>query len=225
MRGFLKFACLLALPVVAPAVTISTGAANWQVSQTSQSFAGYTGQAAGAGSAVNGPALGVVGNAAVLTGTIPTAFGWANAFGDGQWVGQLATDGNFPAPAGAQPGTYTYTLTLSNILAGVLNFQFATDNAVTFRVLSNGSEVYNSGVQVGFGLVSPAAVNYSAGTLVLEAVVQNGFSSGVNVRNPSGLLVVGATTDNQVPGIPEPSTYAMLGLGAAGMIVARMRRS
>lgn len=225
MRGFMKFAWLplLALPVVAAPVT--TGTANWQVSQTSTSFAGYTGQAAGTGFD-NG--LGTSTNAAViLTDPIPTAFGWAAETGGSQWVGQLATDGNFScaqgATCGAAPGTYTYTLTLANILAGTLNFSFASDNAVTVRVLSNGNQVYNSGVQVGFALTTPSAIAYSAGSLVIEAVVQNGFSSGMNVRNPSGLLVIGSTTD-AVSGVPEPSTYAMLGLGGVGLLVARMRR-
>jgi len=227
MRGFLKFAWLplLALPVVAAPVT--SGTANWQVSQTSTSFAGYTGQAAGTGFD-NGLGIGTSAAAVILSDPIPTGFGWAAEANGAEWIGQLTTDGNFGCPqqqtvCGAAPGTYVYTLTLSNVLAGTLNFSFASDNAVTFRVLSNGGEVYNSGVQVGFALTTPSAIAYSAGTLVLEATVQNGYSSGLNVRNPTGLLVMGATTDN-APGVPEPSTYAMLGLGGAGLLVARMRR-
>ena len=75
----------------------------------------------------------------------------------------------------------------------------------------------------GFGMVG-GTVNWSGGSTVrIVASVTNGLSP---VPSPTGFLLQGQATVNpgNTGGVPEPSTYAMLGLGSVALIAARLRR-
>jgi hypothetical protein len=59
---------------------------------------------------------------------------------------------------------------------------------------------------------------YSATSVLTATVTNNG-----TLANPTGLLVQGLATSNSE--VPEPSTYAMVAIGAVGVLVARRRRA
>jgi hypothetical protein len=239
MRGFLKFAWLplMALPLVAAPINVSTGInSGWQVYQSSVTVTGLpesgtNGTGFDNGLGINSaPASAVVLNPLVTTNYVALNV-WAQPADGAQWIAQRADDFDYrnEASYGAAPGVYTYTLNLGSVVAGSLsNFRFASDDAVTVRILNNGTQIYNSGQRMGFGLYTEATtINFAAGTLVIEATVKNGLvldnGQSRSIRNASGLLVMG-TTQDAASGVPEPSTYAMLGIGGAGLLIARMRR-
>ena len=240
MRGFMKFAWLpvIALTVSASTLNLNTGSAAWQVKQTS--------------GPVNSVPLNQVGAAVVLTGTLPfannldpafAAAAWANPFGGAVWIGQLVTDGQYSdpargitctAPCGAQDGFYEYTYTFNAANGGNLILSGATgDNGIRLlTVTSSVSGSLFSCTQSGPGVNCAASqntlmattgiLNWAAGlngTVTITARVENQLGPG---RNPSGLIIAGSANIND--GVPEPSTYAMFGLGGAAMLFARLRR-
>lgn len=234
MRGLIKFAWVpvLAVSAMAAPFSVSTGTANWQVRQN-------------VGAAANtNLGFDVTTTALVLTGQIPAnAFGnpWVAAPSGSAWVGQSATDGNvngFGCTQGAQncgavAGTYVYTLTFAGGLGGTLNFGFASDNFMSSVTVTQGATtIYNftnaGGASNQASLTNTGLLNYGAGgTVTITAtVVNSGLTQVVTDRNPSGFLVSGTGNSIDNPGnvIPEPSTYAMLGLGLTALAAARMRR-
>ena len=239
MRGILRFApVLLASSLFATTVNLNTGVAAWQGSGPN-----VTGSVAAQNLGAGG-ALGVnpTGNTAWLT---PPA-------GSG-WISTLATDGQIPQPSGPTltglPGTYTFTFTFATAgLGGSLSYISAGDNQVTVVVSLNGTPIntfnhpgntLNAGSAPGCaflpagsticgpppaqGEVGPGTITWAAGgagTITITATV-------VNTQPPSpspvGFLLGGTATFTD-PGVPEPSTYAMLGLGSVALIAARIRR-
>jgi hypothetical protein len=232
MRGIIRFAWLplLATSIFAAPINISTATGAWQVSQTSQL----------GGATLNSGALGVVTSAVQLTGTLPGD--WQQP--SGGWIGQLATDGNefsglcdtdgVNQSCGGEAGTYTYTLSFSTALGGqILGFQYTADNQINSISIVNtttSTTIYSTGQSAGDlhqQLVSaPGTLNFGAGTIVITVVVQNDPLGGAFAtwRNPTGFLALGSANSTEVEGVPEPSTYAMLGLGGAALLVARLRR-
>ncbi len=222
MRGLLRFAFVGLAAVACFAAPIATGTANWQVAQTS-------------GTLNSGNALGTQTSAVVLTGTLPSV--WVAAPVGSAWVGQTATDGNQSSgqclvvsgatTCGAQPGQYTYTLSFVNALGGVLSgFRYTSDDSVSITIADSNGTLYSntSGSSAFSALISaPSTINWS-GTLTITAVVTNAvFAPAPASLTPSGFLATGDVSLNSET-IPEPSTYAMLGLGGVAMLVARMRR-
>jgi hypothetical protein len=248
MRKLLKFSLLpiIATTMSAATINLNTGTAQWQVTQTSGATANSAAGIGTVGSAATG-------NAVVLTGQLPfasnlpgfEAFAWANPFGGAAWIGQLITDGQFSNPptitcgnpCGAVAGNYTYTLSFSAALGGSMILSgFTGDNGVRALTVSQtgGADLYSCTVG-GPGTLCAGtqnAVTASTGTLnwtaaagrmiTITAIVENLDGPG---RNPSGFILAGsATTVDPANGVPEPSTYAMLGLGGAAMLFARLRR-
>jgi hypothetical protein len=179
------------------AVTISTGAQpGWQVNSS----------------------------AVVIESTIPTGI-WIANFGDGVWVGPTATAGGILEGQGAPAGVYTYTLNIGALLGTSGNFtlQYAADNGVTWTI-NNGGTISGATVCASPDCfrASNGAPRSVSGTLtatsVLTATVTNDLLGG-GINNPTGLLVVGTASN-----VPEPSTYAMLGLGGAALLLSRLRR-
>jgi len=239
MRGFMKFAWMpvIAMTMSAATLNLNTGAvgSGWTVAQTSGS-------------------LTVSGSAVVLTGTLPfaanlpgfEAFSWVNPFSGAAWVGQLATDGQFSNggaitcgnPCGAAGGFFTYTYTFDGALGGNLVLSgFTGDNGVRSVSVSQtgGANLYNctvggpgtlcAGTQNSI-TATTGMLNFSASAgrmITITAVVENLDGPG---RNPSGFILAGSAFVNDPgnPDIPEPSTYAMIGLGGAAMLFARLRR-
>jgi hypothetical protein len=235
LRTFASRLTLLALslsPLSAALITLNTGTASWQVSQT-------------AGSTLNSAnALNVSSPAVVLTGTLPfaanlpgfEAFAWANPFGGAVWVGQLNTDGQFTnggsitcgSPCGATAGNYVYTLTIDAILGGSLTINgFTADNGVrSLSVVSSSSGTLYSctvgtcpATQTNVA-PSTGVLNFDSGTVTITALVQNLDGPG---RNPSGFILAGSATLNESSAVPEPTTTAMLALGAIAMLTLRRR--
>ncbi len=225
MRGLLKFAWLplLALPAFGAAIDVTTATGSWQVSQTS-------------GVLNNGVQLNTVSNAVLLTptGTLPA--NWTNKTSG--WVGQNAGNGtelngnqcltlNGGTSCGAQPGTYQYTLSFVNALGGTLTgFQYTADNSISLTIVDDTGTLYNvsSPGDQQAALISVGNKTW-VGHLTITATVTNAALLGgfATLPTPSGFLALGSgtTTDS---GVPEPSTYAMLGLGSAALMFARLRR-
>lgn len=223
MRGFLRFAVVGLAAVACFAAPIATGTANWQVAQTG-------------GTTLNsGNALNTYTSAVVLTGALPGV--WVSAPVGSAWVGQVATDGNQTSgqclvvgganTCGAQPGQYTYTLSFVNALGGTLTgFQYTSDDSVSLTIADANGTLYSStsGSSAFSALISAASSYNWVGSLTITAVVTNAVYAPAPLSlTPSGFLAVGDVTLNSET-IPEPSTYAMLGLGGAAMLVARLRR-
>ncbi len=242
MLGFTKFA-LLSLTAVcafASSINISTGNA---FDMTGVTTAGWRVQF---GSTTS--------NAVTLTGTLPLeslfpglGFGWVGA--QGQWIGTAASDGNFnpgngvcnSAPPGAatcggQAGTYTYTLGWTSAFGGSFSITgFTGDNGVkggtplntSLQVLVNSVQAFgsSSATQNAFAAGS-GVISYGSGsTILIRAIVVNDvLPSNPNSRNPTGFILLGRGNENDTLVTPEPSTYAMLGLGLALMAVRLRRR-
>jgi hypothetical protein len=233
---------VLAASMSGAVINLNTGALSsaWQVSQTSGTD--------------NGLGLNNVTSAVVLTGTLPFAanlpgfegFAWSNPFGGAVWVGQRATDGQFTNggsitcgnPCGATAGNYVFTYSFDASLGGTMVLNgFTGDNGVRSLtvVQANNGTLYSCTVG-GPGTLcagTQTAVTASTGTLNLLAVsgglvtitatVQNLDGPG---RNPTGFILAGSANvnDPKFDPIPEPSTYAMFGLGGLALAILRRRR-
>ena len=229
-----RFACfapaLLAgsLLVAAP-INLNTGVASWT------------------GSGPN-----VVGTvAAVNLGATPNSV-WLTAPGGSQWVSTQATDGVLPPASTGLPGTYTFIFSFATPgLGGSLSFGTAADNQVSVAVKLDGvtistyshpgNSLINTNLSTGCaflpagnttctpdpaqGLVGPGTINWSAGGIGLisiEATVTNGLPPN---PSPVGFLLNGTATPTPPDVlIPEPATFAMVGLGGLGLIAFRQRR-
>jgi len=152
------------------------------------------------------------------TATIPSA--WMTPTGSSSWVGTTVTD----ATKGVPPGTYIFTLDLSSYAGapGSFSLSYATDNSVAWTI-SNGSlggatTCTNAGdcFQTSGGAPRALTGTYGVGAILTATVVND--PSGAN---PMGLLVSGTASG----GVPEPSTYAMVGIGAAAVLLSRLRRA
>lgn len=153
-------------------------------------------------------------NPAVVLTSIAAPF-WIGSVG--QWIGATANDGNINSTAAA--GTYVYTLNLGALVptGGNLTLQYAGDNNVVWTITGGSlGGVTSCTTNDCFSSVAGAPRSISgsfSGTSILTATVTN------TAQGPTGLMVIGDASN-----VPEPSTYAMLGLGAAAMFAARLRR-
>ncbi|MCC6242530.1 MAG: PEP-CTERM sorting domain-containing protein [Gemmatimonadaceae bacterium] len=218
-------------------LNLNTGTAAWQVTQT-------TGTA-------NGPAVNTIGPVSVLVGTLPfaanlpgfEAFAWTNPFGGAVWVGQLSTDGQFSnggsitcgSPCGATAGFYVYTLEFDGSMGGMLNIGgFTGDNGVrSLTVTQTGGLDLYACTSAGPGTLcasTQTSVTATTGELNFDplagrfiritATVENIDGPG---RNPSGFILAGNARLNSPTTVPEPSTYAMMGIGLAAVMFMRRR--
>jgi hypothetical protein len=231
MRGFLKF-YLLSI------AAFSTSAATLNLSTGSTSGANFV----GGGWQINGAPAVVLTGTLPFTTSFP-GFGWMGSPGqwigatptDGNY--QIAGNCNSAAPTnacGALPGTRVYTLTWSTIHGGFLAIQGVTgDNGVrggvpvntSFQVLLDGTPAFStfsasqnamSQTAAPDGTISNGSpvITYGSGTVVtLRAIIVNDqmVPGDTTTRNPSGLIVYANGFAFETP---EPSTLAMLGLGA-----------
>jgi hypothetical protein len=156
---------------------------------------------------------------------------WIPNFGDGVWIGPSTTSGNYLNTGdGAAPGSYVYTLAIGALMggSGTFSLKYASDDTVGWSI-NMGS--FTSGVAsttcTTFGTCwsSPTAPITLTGTFSAMSVLTATVVNLGSVWNPSGFLAVGtATLNGNVSPIPEPSTYAMLLLGAAGVAASRLRK-
>lgn len=222
MLGFLKLAVAGLAAVACFAAPIATGTGNWQVAQTS-------------GTLNSGNPLNTQTSAVALTGSLPSV--WIAAPVGAAWVGQVATDGNQSSGqcvtangatgCGAQAGTYVYTLSFVNALGGILSgFRFTSDDSVTLTITDSTGTLYSgaSGSSAFLALISaPASIPWQNNLTITATVTNAVYAPNPTLRTPSGFLAVGDVTLNE-SSVPEPSTYAMLGIGGIAMLAARLRR-
>lgn len=159
---------------------------------------------------------------------------WAANTTTSKWI---SPQGSYD-PAGTVtdlPGNAGYDYYLRFDLGGYdhttaqFNFQYMADNQLMFVQL-NGVTVFtgaNYGVNTNYGA---ELGSWNAGTLV-----SSGFVAGVNtlyfavynapgaIANPSGLRVEFTSSDANVV-IPEPATFALVGLALLGLPLLRRRR-
>lgn len=160
---------------------------------------------------------------------LPTS--WIPNFGDGQWVGSSTTSGNYLNTGdGAAPGNYVYTLAIGALMggSGTFSLKYASDDTVGWSInmgsFTSGSASTSCSV-LGTCWSSPSAPFTLTGTFSATSVLIATVVNAGAMWNPSGFIAVGtAVLNGNVSTIPEPSTYAMLCLGAIGLAAARYRK-
>lgn len=153
----------------------------------------------------------------------PIPGGWYSPTAPSKWVGQTATDGD--PNVGAAPGVYVYTLALGTYGTGPGTFSltYVVDDSIVWSISDGGTLAGadtcgpNCWSSI-FGAPYTLTGTYSATSVLTATVTNNG-----TLANPTGLLVQGLATSNSE--VPEPSTYAMVAIGAVGVLVARRRRA
>lgn len=197
-------------------ITISTGSASWQVTQT-------------AGASNNGAALNTTTIAAVLTGSLPAS--WVAPPAGSAWIGQRANDGLFQSGGnsdGATDGTYVYTLSWNPGAGGNFSFNFAGDNTLSSLTVTQGAATlysFTSSSLTNFSsLVSTGLVNFgSVGAVLITATLVNAPFNG-GTRNPSGFLLAGTANVNDTAPVPLPAAAALMPLGLAAFAGAARRK-
>lgn len=164
------------------------------------------------------------GNVPANLGTNPAI--WIGAVGGASWIGPNANSSpsNADANTWPLPGTYIYTLDLAALGSGFVSFsnlRIATDNGGSVDICNGMSctQIYNNPGPIGFGAVSSIPNGLLNGaTSIRVTIVNDNLASAPQGRSPSGFFLDGDVN------VPEPSTYAMFGIGALGILAARLRR-
>lgn len=131
-----------------------------------------------------------------------------------KWIGPNATAATVPNG----PYFYTTTFDLTGLIPSTaeLHGSYTADDQVSIWL--NGVQVAPLTTDEGYGTFFPFSItsDFVSGvnTLVLESFNTHG--------SPTGLRVEVSGTASAA--VPEPSTLAMLGIGAAGLVAIRRRR-
>lgn len=156
---------------------------------------------------------------------------WTSATGGSQWVSTTAGSGTLvpdPGPGWMPGGTYVYELTLAAPLSnGNYSFQFAADNGGIVDLVTAQNGVlqtplpYNVTNGTGYSPGVSASGSFAGTVTKIRVTVFNDTlpAGGAGGPSPSGFFLSGNIND-----VPEPSTWAMFGLGAAAIAFARLRR-
>jgi hypothetical protein len=157
----------------------------------------------------------------------PTQVGYTNADGTFYWEGiQPSADAIYGFPT-----DYNYILaqTFTVDQAGYYNFLFPASGDNTFSFYINGTVVQDTmkptisgGTQIGTSqnnfwniyTVSGGAMLHQGVNTAYALINEQGFSSGVLIGQSSFSFA----------GVPEPSTYALMGLGGLALVIAYRRR-
>ena len=141
---------------------------------------------------------------------------WVADSSTSKWITPTANAADFFDPSGNGFYEYSLSFNLSEGQASGAKFagQFAADNVVEDITL-NGSNIYtgptDGSSQFDHWTTFGAAAGFKTGANTLEVVVEN-YVQGSG--NPTGLNV---EFTSSVSGVPEPSTWAMMLLGFAGI--------
>jgi hypothetical protein len=153
---------------------------------------------------------------------------WAANTLTSQWISPQDAYGNNPViPDAAGSYTYQTTFTIGGGLdpnSATFDYALAADNTV-LDVLLNGQSIGGAGT--GFaslsGIFTAAGAGlFQSGINTLQVVLNN--EGGLD-ENPSGLQFQILSSDVQALGqVPEPGTYALVGMALLGLQVLRRRR-
>jgi hypothetical protein len=140
-----------------------------------------------------------------------------------QWIAPNPLQGGDSPPTGDSAGTYIYEIKFDLGLAPSQE-SIVGDWAVNTigLILLNGQYVGGTTNLSGPGSLTsfsiPSSANFVAGVNTLDFVV-------VNANQGATGLYVGDIRGSFTPGIPEPSSFVLAGLGVCGLLVHRLRRS
>ena len=164
--------------------------------------------------------------------TIDTDIWYAGHFGStagvgfspGSFVGTSPPDGNptMIAPAGGAPWTITLSkpgeLTITDVQESGDQFTLTFTGATTGTVTTSTPVPFgaNVGVCISCALSNP---DFSSGVFALNAGTTTFFGAPVTMRAP------GDFEFEVTNGVPEPSTWAMILLGFAGLGIAGYRNA
>jgi len=189
--------------------------------------------------------------AAAATFTINNTGGGPEGFADPNWslsggTAYVTIDGQYPfgpwlansvdsswispAPSYASsafdniPGAYTYSTTFDltglNPNSATLSFVVAADDALTDVILNGASQGISYVGLASFSGLFTINTDFIGGINTIEFVTANGGS----LNSPTGLRVeFSDATADELSGLPEPSSIALLGFGTILLFSRRFR--
>jgi hypothetical protein len=155
---------------------------------------------------------------------LPGSVGWVGNTAHSSWISNVANTYGGPGPF-----TYTTTFDLTgfNPSTALITGQMSADDQAV--VYLNGVDVFHGALDptAPWSFLEPLTISsgFVAGLNMLEIVIPNYLEYGND--GPTGLqLDIVGTADpvERNPGVPEPATIALLGIGLAGLGSLRRRR-
>jgi len=152
---------------------------------------------------------------------------WAANSTDSKWISPRPSyAGSLADPAGDYTYTLMFNLTGFSPASAAFTYRLANDNSIV-SVLLNGTSIPGAGPGFLTSLsgplsVGPGSAAFVAGMNTLAVTINNGAGT---LSNPTGMRFE-VVTSNAVPvgQIPEPSTYALVGLALAALPLIRRKR-
>ena len=153
-----------------------------------------------------------------------------NLFIDGYQVGHWSNTSAAGLSVTENVKDYDYTLSGTFNITDMQWAALAADNSLTIG-WKNGADVHAYSILGGPDYVSfsvqgslmPSTTPISTSPVVNSPVTTSPVTS-TPVASVPGTIVVGAGSSSAAKAVPEPASIALLGLGLAGLAVARRRR-
>jgi hypothetical protein len=250
MQLWMRFAWLpvIALSMSASTLNLNTGAASWMVSHNNAPataaatlggtlplitnlgpgfWTGAVGEWIGqtttdgnyAGGACANPGAGVACHGAV-PGVFVYTLTFTSAYGGTFNILGFTGDNGVK---GGSPLNTSLTVTLNNTT--IFSGSSSAHNAMATCVPGAGTGGNPSCLVVADNTMNNGSgiIGFGAGTVTISAILVNDEMPGapVGTRSPSGFILRGSA---DLFDSPEPSSYAMLGIGGAAIAIARLRR-